>query len=155
MSNRARLRFQPPAFARLCPVCNVAHEKHGQLCCSSLCDERLEDARVNIGWLRILNSNLWSDLHDLQERLGRIQLALEKAENAEARIAFWWQRSLGRGLFSRANKLGRRGIKASRRAFVLLRKHKPLEKRWRKLVAKCHESALEIRELEAIIDKAL
>ena len=155
MNNRVRLRLKPPEFVRQCPVCNLGHEKHNQVCCSESCDERLEDARVSIGWLRIVNTNLWSELHELQERLGRVQVKLEKAEAASARLALSWQVSVYEGFFERANKLGDRGSKANRQVFALLCKFKPLEKRWKKLVKNCRESSLEVRELEAIIDKAL
>lgn len=154
MQNRVPVRFTPSGYRR-CVVCSVSMWRHDKSCCSDKCVQKLEDARDSVGWLQISNANLHEELHTIQEKLGRTQLALEKTERLRRRLSRVWCRLVVQTLFGAANRISRRARSAERKALYLHKRWKPLERAWRKLVRQVEHSDRELSEVYEILNKAL
>ena len=158
MSNYlVRFSFSEPSNSGGCPVCSSKKPticSQGFQCCSKACLEVVVDAKENIHWLRVKDSDLHAELHELQEKFGRMELRyrrllikLQKAgkkwsDFASAAAEFgeiWWAEEIER--------------KVSARMLKLHFRHRQLDKRWRILKEAVLSSEQEIAELEAILRK--
>lgn len=151
INDHAPFHFSKPDSNSSCPVCSS--RKHTvPLCCSIACEEAVTDAKENIHWLRVTDSELHAELHELQEKFGRNELRyrqvlikFQKAGKkwsdfifAEAEFGeVWWAEEIER--------------KVSARMLKLHFRHCNLDKRWRVLKKKAKSSEQEIAKLEAIL----
>ena len=138
---------------RRCPVCLVPVRRTFE-CCSNQCSEELEDARTSHGWLRVQHGDLTANLAELEERLGLIQLKLERNELKAKTFGPTWSRLVSSGLFGKANRLRRLALKTFRKVSRLSQLLQPLDQQWKVLKEEWHHSEQELARIEAILQKA-
>ena len=154
INDHAPFHFSKPDSNSSCPVCSS--RKHTvPLCCSIACEEAVTDAKENIHWLRVTDSELHAELHELQEKFGRNELryrqVLIKFQKAGER---WWthytsaEDKFGQDWW--AEEIER---KISALMLRLYLRHCNMDKRWRVLKKKAKSSEQEIAKLEAILSK--
>lgn len=147
MRRASRFRF---ADAPRCPVCSFPLSPLVE-CCSTECSEELEDARDNIGWLRVRNADRCAELFELEEKLGPIQLKLEGEERRLERLSSEWTRVVTEGRFARANQLRQVAVRSRRTAKRLSKLLDPLDRKWKVLKEETIHSERELKRMESIL----
>ncbi len=155
INDHAPFHFSKPDSNSSCPVCSS--RKHTvPLCCSIACEEAVTDAKENIHWLRVKDSDLHAELHELQEKFGRNELryrrVLVKLKKAGARWQHYANADADTGV---GQLLWIEEVQKKISAWMLRIhiRHCKLDKRWRVLTEKVQSSEQEIAKLEAILSK--
>lgn len=147
MSSNSRLSS---ASVRSCPVCRTTVSPLIE-CCSTRCSETLDDARASIGWEQLQYNQLSAEFGELEEKVGLIQLKLEKQEQLLARLEQRWLRSVGALALRRANSIRILALRAQKKIRRLAKLFKPLDKRWKVFKSEVADSKRKLDELKAIL----
>ena len=158
MSNDpARFHFSKPSSG--CPVCSSRKHTVSSkifLCCSIACEEAVTDAKENINWLRVKDSELHAELHEFEEKFVLMELryrrVLIKLQKAGKRWQHYANADADTGV---GELLWAQEVEKKISAWMLRihLRHCKLDKRWRVLKETVLSSEQEIATLEAILRK--
>lgn len=158
MSNDpARFHFSKPSSG--CPVCSSRKHTVSSkifLCCSIACEEVVTDAKENINWLRVKDSDLHAELHEFQEKFGRMELRYRRVLIKLQKAGKRWQHYANADADTGVGEILWVEEVEKRISAWMLRlhlRHCNLDKRWRVLSEKVQSSEQEIATLEAILRK--
>ena len=158
MSNDpARFHFSKPSSG--CPVCSSRKHTVSSkifLCCSIACEEAVTDAKENINWLRVKDSDLHAELHEFQEKFGRMELRYRRVLIKLQKAGKRWQHYANADADTGVGELLWVEEVEKKISAWMLRihlRHCKLDKRWRVLKETVLSSEREIATLEAILRK--
>jgi len=155
INDHGPFHFSKPSSG--CPVCSS--RKHTvSICCSIACEEAVNDAKENIHWLRVNDSDLHAELHELQERFGRNELRYRRVLIKFQKAGKWWQRYANADADTAVGQLLWVEEVEKRISALMVRlylRHCNLDKRWRVLKKKAKSSEQEIAKLQAILSKVV
>lgn len=160
MSNYlVRFSFSEPSNSGGCPVCSSKKPticSQGFQCCSKACLEVVVDAKENIHWLRVKDSDLHAELHEFQEKFGRMELRYRRALIKLQKTGKRWQQYANADADTGVGQLLWVEEVEKKISAWMLRihlRHCKLDKRWRVLKETVLSSEQEIATLEAILRK--